>query len=166
MNQSKNLEYFETFFEDSDQALEYVFGDVSISYQKFWEGIFMPNMKETAEKLKVDVKYCKDIQELESLQTKLKKGITSCEEIIASDGMTMEGVIRSFLAFWCGAVIVGGIPFLINFFRRVGTDDTPYKNAVKSAKQGKELLTSLLKESEKKMAEFKKFKAKAKQMKK
>ena len=165
MKQSKNLEYFETFFEDSDLALEYAFGDLSISYQKFWERIFMTNMKETAEKLAVDVKYCKDIQELESLQTKLKKGITSCDEIIASDGMTLGGFIRSYLAFWCGAVILSSIPFYINFFRRVGTDDTPYKNAVKSAKQGKEILTSLLKESEKKMAEFIKLKAKAKEWK-
>lgn len=165
MNQSKNLEYFETFFEDSDLALEYAFGDLSISYQKFWENIFMPNMKETAEKLKVNVKYCKDIQELESLQAKLKKGITSCDEIIASNGTSVGSVIRSYLAYWCGAVIIGSIPFLINFFRRVGTDDTPYKNAVKSAKQGKELLTHLLKESEKKMADFKKLKAKAKESK-
>jgi len=166
MNQPKNLEYFETFFEDSTQALEYTFGDISISYIKFWENVFMPNMKKTAEKLKVDVKYCHDIQELESLQTKLKKGITTCDEIIASDGMTLGGFIRSYLAFWCGSVIISNIPFLINFFRRVGTEDTPYKNAVKSAKQGKEILTSLLKESEKKMAEFKKFEAKAKKFKK
>lgn len=161
MNKSKNLEYFETFFEDSDLALEYAFGDLSISYQKFWEKIFMPNMKETAEKLAIDVKYCHDIYELESIQTKLKKGLTNCNEIIDSDGMTIGGVIKSYLAFWCGSVFISSIPFIINFFRRVGTDDTPYKNALKSARQGKDILTSLLKESEKKMAEFKKIKARS-----
>lgn len=149
------MERFETFFEE-DVALESVNDNINTRYWKWWEEVFMPNMKEKAEKVRYNLDHAQDSSDVQDVLDDIESGIDACDKIIKDDG---KHYIRGYITYWCGSLVLnlciglGLLSFIINVVQR-DKGDSPFDNVVKNAKKGKELLSTMKKAAEAKKKKF------------